>query len=129
MPDKANNCCRKCQRIEVVKDRLLTEGGGYPRAYCIFPDDCPCHHPTQENKNWEEEFEKYYAWTHGIGDGPVRLKAITDFIHSLLASQRESLLEEASKKVKDTGHQQEDGTIWCNMDEVLMILSRLSEKQ
>lgn len=49
-------------------------------------------------------------------------------VESLLKEQRNSDLGQAIEIIKENGHQQDDDTIWCDIDKVIpLIRSKLSE--
>ena len=54
-----------------------------------------------------------------------------DFIRSLLEQAklegRTRLKREVKQMIEEAGHQQDDDTIWCNMDELLTTLDQLGE--
>lgn len=82
------------------------------------------HLPMTTTKDWEAGFDSHRPWTYlGFEIDPEGKKVyLTDeikaFIRSLLLAQKDELAE----IVKEHGHQQDDDTIWCNMDEVLAAL-------
>lgn len=49
---------------------------------------------------------------------------LTSYIRSLLASQ----VAELRERVQELGHQQEDDTIWCDMDAVLTLLDSYKQE-
>lgn len=51
-------------------------------------------------------------------------KAVAESITRAIEAREREIAE----KVKELGHQQEDDTIWCNMDEVLALLAPKEEK-
>lgn len=65
------------------------------------------------------------AYHDGIcvwGDNPAR----EDFTDALIFSTAQAVLDAVKEEIKETGHQQEDDTIWCNMDELLSRLEHFS---
>lgn len=77
--------------------------------------------------NWQKEFdEKFGCGEADAGcdgcDSNFRLREKhKEFIRSLLLEQKKKAIE----AIKELGHQQEDGTIWCDMDEALKRLELL----
>ena len=49
---------------------------------------------TMTNTNWEEKFEKYYAYVQGIGKGVIQMKALKDFISTTIKEEKTKLIEE-----------------------------------
>lgn len=56
---------------------------------------------------------------------PIRLRdALTKSIHLAYEQGRKDAVEEVREIIEENGHQQEDTSIWCNMD---ILLSKLTE--
>lgn len=51
-------------------------------------------------------------------------KLIQDVLKTALTRVRESTLDEVREKIKERGHQQDDDTIWCNMDDLIASLNQ-----
>lgn len=64
-------------------------------------------------QEWTEKFEKEF------NGGNIHLHKVADFFYSLHLQEIEKIRE----RVKELGHQQEDDTIWCNMDDVLLAIT------
>ena len=79
-----------------------------------------------------EEFDKYYFvdkngyWDKDMGNPDA--KSIKIFLrNALLESQQEArrmAYEDCREIVREHGHEQDDGTIWCDMDEILQIIKK-----
>jgi len=50
-------CCPLCRSVEIIKDRPLTAGGGYPVVVCRYAA-CKCHialcHSPKPESEWSE---------------------------------------------------------------------------
>jgi len=68
------------------------------------------HPPT--DSNWEEDFEKYYAWVLSCESGPTRLKAFKDFIKNLIQSEREKEREKMIEEIKKKWNCHQVGCDW-----------------
>ena len=76
----------------------------------------------------KEKFEDKYSFLLNPDkpDSLVRLEFSGDTEDLLSQSYelgREEALREISEKVEELGHQQDDDTIWCNMDEILKFIN------
>lgn len=113
-------CCSLCKKVEIAN--CLCGVGNKHKARiktCTNPS-CECH--TKESKkaventfaklfggqvwpekpqesDWAEEFDKYYAWVLTCESKSARLKALKDFISSLLKYEREKAYEKAEKDI------------------------------
>lgn len=83
--------------------------------------------PTIE-KNLREKFWEEYA--EGFNESQEWLfNDIADWWLEKLSSSHTALLTEIMEDVKKLGHQQDDDTIWCEMDKVLSLLSSKIKEQ
>lgn len=102
---KENTCCEKC----------LYENGNCANSACRgchqpateeSECECPCHQgktgrqkkgqklcnscqAPKDSLKWEDEFERYYAWVIGVHEGPIRIKAIKDFVKEQITKAKE----------------------------------------
>ena len=78
-------------------------------------------------KDWREEFDKRFP-KQDILDSPIagslakNLNAQKELIKSFIASLLQAEREEIEEIIKENGHQQEDGTVWCDMDKILSLI-------
>lgn len=97
---------------------------------------CPCHKPisTPTEGSMEERFAKLETFTQNIishieGNSPVyRQKTFVLIDKAFITQEKERSVQATVEIIKGLGHQQEDGEIWCNMDEVLKALGARSPK-
>jgi len=76
---------------------------------------------TNTEKRLEEYCKKFgLCKEKGTCQCKEELKFIADLITQALAEDRERVRE----IIKEKGHQQEDGTIWVNMDDLLSSLDK-----
>lgn len=88
-------CCVRCKDVEIVKGKLLTEGGGYPLIVCKKAD-CPCH--TQK-KSIREELQQVVSAVintvkeHGLsrGDATHDIMSAFDTALEAIAQKGETL--------------------------------------
>lgn len=79
-------------------------------------------------ESWEKEFDEleqqlFYFLPELNEDERRASQTIMGKIYNLLQQNTQEVLQGVVEKIKDLGHQQEDDTIWCNMDEVLKALT------
>jgi hypothetical protein len=103
--NKSRECCEGC------------DGLGDGRVSECVDDNCPCHVSQEKDeapREWEIEFaERYGGWTMGGANA---------FIRNVEDAAREEERARLREKIEAHGHQQEDGTIWCNLDDILRVL-------
>ena len=73
----------------------------------------------EEWEEWIHDIDNYIDY-HGEADKEdiapfIRRDLLKSFISKLLQDQKEGI----RKRIKELGHQQEDDTIWLNMDDLL----------
>lgn len=76
---------------------------------------------TTDSEDWEKVVYKLIVG-HPDHNRP---QVVIDYIKNSRTAARESALREALEVVKEHGHQQDDDTIWCNMDETYEAISTL----
>lgn len=70
-------------------------------------------------QEWEKEWEQFDYQLRSFGTGGGYLSSLILAFFKKILSTRNAALRE---KVKELGHQQDDDTIWCTLDEVLTLL-------
>lgn len=151
-----NEKCYSCRNLIAENGKVCCRWCCKEKHQHIFCTDssrchCPCHEETKskdslqaESKhkpNWEIEFDKKFVFVDHDGTKIVGLYSeeskvieywqdykIKNFIKALVASAKREVIEEVEEKIKELGHQQDDDTIWCNMDEILKVLLSLKDK-
>lgn len=137
--DKETLYCCIDPVCECHKDHRLMRPKG-KKCDCIYCMN-PSHHEEylesvskQEKPEWIKEFDDRFEQKHRVSmpipEGGVYeydTKRIKNFIASLLLSEKKRWVEKMKglkPKIEALGHQQDDDTIWCKMDDVLHILSQ-----
>lgn len=101
-------CCEKCLGSYVT---------GRDTRGCV-ENGCPCH----KNSIWEKDWYEFCKLGGLHCTEEVQVMEIKIKEHFL--SKRKEELESIKRGVEELGHQQDDDTIWCNMDEVLALLNK-----
>lgn len=78
-------CCEKCQKCP--------DYGDNHKEYC-HNKDCPCHHPSEEKKDWEESFRRKWE---GANTGDHNYIS-TPTINKIIEDIREKMKEERERK-------------------------------
>lgn len=72
-----------------------------------------------DEKMREEAYKRFGVMSD---DSILISQVITDEHADFWLSKFHQYTEELKQNIKALGHQQEDDTVWCNMDEVLSLL-------
>lgn len=84
--------------------------------------------PSPDGESWIEGFDILFPDADGY-EVNYDKKAILSFITSLIKEKEEVIEEEILDIIKENGHQQENGTIWCDMDVLIKKIAARSTSE
>lgn len=77
---------------------------------------------TTDSEDWPESARAFSEY-HDLSESQAAV--LQDILRKTRTAARASALREALEVVEEHGHQQDDDTIWCNMDETCAAIERL----